>query len=334
MKMAVGILAAVTFFSLAEAFLLLSILLGPYAAAPRGYQMTVVFSQFLLIPGLAALFSRIIYGPHCWRRRLVSFLCVGLLGPFVALFLVAVVVAGVLWAASVHMALFVLISLVLGVAITFAIRQLIRLAGPARTELAVTQWLAERRSGLGLRERAWRNRAVRLASWVPVVIVSAVFLFLPEVWGAITQLRFSVANLNGYRVPLPAGWVVLDIDNWEPHEASVTGLAGHGIGRSFRPYLHGRLPLSSWSIRIYRPSQAGAEPPRNYEILDRRAFVIGREEVTCVQYRSTFPDWGIDPPASVAVRCSSGHGFAAGFFGESADLPAFYHMLENTVLAQ
>src|SRR5579872_3876617 len=80
MKRALGIVAAVGGYVVVEILLLLSVIVPYPAYAHEVYRTLVPWSQFLLIPGLAALCSRIIYGPQKWGRRTLVILLVALLG--------------------------------------------------------------------------------------------------------------------------------------------------------------------------------------------------------------------------------------------------------------
>lgn len=94
MKRAFIIVAVVTGYSLLETSALLGLLLpNNRSAGPSPFQSVVLFGQLLLIPGMAAILSRIMYGSSGWRRRALAIFAVGSLGLPASIALFAVVMA-------------------------------------------------------------------------------------------------------------------------------------------------------------------------------------------------------------------------------------------------
>ena len=343
MKRALIIVAAVAAYSLLETGLLLSVMMLHYNSLNRWiYPEIVAWGQLLLIPGMAALLSRIMYGPYRWVRRAATILLVGSFGVPVVLTLILLPVALLVWAFSVGKLIFaVLLPVVVG-SIALSLRFVIRKGAKWSVQLESRRWLAERESGSDANERKWQNRGIRLASCIPVLIVLLVFLFLPEIWGILSQVSSArPASLLGYRVPIPATWIVLF--HWNQPESGrswVNGIAGRGIVFGVRPYWRGRAPLSSWDIRTtpYLQSEENATDrrrPKDSEIIGRRVLSIGNENVTCLDYWPSYrsrPEH-VETSPFAYVECS-GNRLVAGFDGERNQVATFYRMLEGITPAQ
>ncbi len=302
----------------------------------------VAWGQLLLIPGMAALLSRIMYGPCRWVRRAATILLVGSFGVPVVFTLILLPVALLVWASSVGKLVFaVLLPVVVG-SIFLCLRFVIRKGAKRSVQLESRRWLAERESGVDPRERKWRSRGIRWASWIPVLIVLLVSLFLPEIWGILSQADSPrPASLLGYSVPIPRTWIVLV--RWDEPETGrswVTGLASRGMAFGVRPYWRGRAPLSSWDIRTmpYLKSEENAtdrRSPKDSEIIGRRVLSIGSESVTCLDYWPSYRSRPEHVEASpfAYVECS-GNRLVAGFDGERNQVAAFYEMLEGITPAK
>ena len=91
MKKAIPIVAVVAGYCLFEVVLILSIVTPPSSPAPHTLQMIGVSAQLVLIPGLAAIFSRLIYGRHDWKKRVLMILALGSVGPPVLFGLLVVI---------------------------------------------------------------------------------------------------------------------------------------------------------------------------------------------------------------------------------------------------
>jgi hypothetical protein len=137
--------AAVVGYSLVETGLLLSTF-GSHQGYyyPTTYQSTLYFGQLLLIPGLGALLSRIMYGPHRWRTRTLPILLAGILALPFGITALAIVIVPLAWAFDTSRTLFYLllpVSLVGAVFGLFVAKQKSEKWG-VRAEAA--RWLAER----------------------------------------------------------------------------------------------------------------------------------------------------------------------------------------------
>jgi len=342
-KKALIIVAVVAAYSLLETCVLLSVMLPHNGYSNRGtYEAGVLLGQFFFIPGLATLLSRIIYGPYHWGRRAVTILFVGSFGVPVVLALIFIPVGLLVWAFSVSkVILTVLLPVIVG-GIALGLRFVIRKGARWSVRLESRRWLTERESGIDPHERKWRSRGILLASWIPVSVVLAVFLFLPEIWGILSQVNFRPsASVTGYRVPIPRTWIVLS--HWDEREtgrSSVTGMMGRGIALAIRPYPHADVPLSSWNIRTDSYVQSEAEAryqavPKAEEIIGRRVFRIGSESVTCLDYWPSYlsrPEHVEKSPIAY-VECA-GNRLDAGFFGERKQVATFYRMLEGITQAK
>jgi hypothetical protein len=292
----------------------------------------VAWGQFLLIPGMAAAYSRAIYGSHQWRRRTLTILLAGALGVPTSLALFLFMVVLLAWASERNMILFaLLLSLVLGT-LAFVAYWSAKNRGKWAVQADAARWLADRRSELSQRDRAWRRRDICGALWVPALIALSFFLFLPETWGVLSHFGTqNSGDLSGYRASVPATWIVLSKDEQPDGRSWITGLAGRGIGLGGNPLRFDSL--SSWQISTgsFDQSQADYDGslPKENEILGRRALTIGHESLECVDYWPSY-DWGPARSAAVAiahVQCSSANRLRASFDGRRDQLPDFYQML-------
>src|SRR5579859_2829973 len=92
MKKAIPIVAVVAGYCLFEVVLILSIVTpDPGSPAAHTFQMIGFSAQLVLIPGLAAIFSRLIYGRHNWKKRVLTILALGSVGPPVLFGLLVVI---------------------------------------------------------------------------------------------------------------------------------------------------------------------------------------------------------------------------------------------------
>ena len=209
-------------------------------------------------------------------------------------------------------------------------------------------FLAERRS-LTLREIRMRNRAIRIASCIPVTCVLILFLFFPEFWGFASQLMQSKVELPGYTLSLPSTWFVIQQSppqDIAKHFSWEFGLGNYGVSQSYgyigtgparAPswYWHLRVPLSDWELRTlpYRRSAdfedayAEYDRPRNIPIASTRQFAIGNETLTCDEYGPTKTRFYFSGYPRVIVACSGTGRLRASFMGQPMHLNAFYQML-------
>ena len=284
------------------------------------------------------------YGPYGWVRRTFTILLAGaFLGPsaIIALAIPALLLA---WAFDVSSLLFgLLLPVILG-GMVAGLLMAVRKSGKWAVRAEAARWLAERQSGVGARERRWRNRSILVASWIPVTMVMLVFLFLPEVWGILSHFNQPRSvSLSGCQVPIPATWIVLNYKN-EPENGwpSITGLAGRGLGRGIKPYARLQPPFSSRDIGTETYKQAD-DPvgrrwmPEDDEVVSRRLFTIGADTITCLDYWPSYFRSGpfhqpqqLDDSSIAYVSCSDGKRFHAGISGPRRQVGTFYEVLGGT----
>ena len=338
MRKALIIIAAVAGYSLLETALLLSSLVSRPVYYISNYQAVVYLGQFLLIPGLAALLSRIMYGPYRWPRRTLTILLAGSFGMplavIVAMIVLAVPLVVLVWAFRVSHFLFALLLPVIVGGTLFGLLAAVRKSGKWSVQAEAARRLAERQSGVSPRDRQWRIRGIRLASCIPSAMVLLVFLFLPEIWGTLSHLsQPQSGNLPGYEVSLPATWIVLLHENQSDGRSWVTGLAVRGMGRGVSPYLRGDPPLSSWDIETEpyvepEGSMRSRWTPEDSDVISRRVFMIGNDQLTCLDYRPSYLHYGdFSEPSGAFVRCSDGKRLSASFSGMRNQVAAFYEMV-------
>ncbi len=339
-RKALIIIAAVAGYSLLEAGLLLSSIVSRPAgyAVPSTYQSVVYLGQFLLIPGLAALLSRIMYGPYGWPRRTLMIFLAGSFGVpivvMVALIVLAIPLVLLVWAFGVSHFLFALLLPVIVGGVAFGLLAAVRKTGKWSVKAEAARWLAERQSGVSPRERQWRIRGIRLASCIPSAMVLLAFLFLPEIWGMLSHLsQPQSGNLPGYEVSIPATWIVLRHEHQMNGRSWVTGLAVRGMVRGVSPYLRGDPPLSSWGVEADSDVESDESmrtrwTPEDSDVISRRVFTIGSDQLTCLDYRPSYLHYGDLSAASAAyVRCADGKRLSASFSGKRSQVAAFYEML-------
>lgn len=332
MKKAFLIITVVFAYSLVEMGLLLSTFVshqGYYY--PSTYQAVVCLGQPLLIPGLAALLSRILYGPYGSGRRTMTVLLAGSLGVPIAMIAVLIPIALLAWAYDVSPLLFDGLLPVILAGMVTALFVAVRRSGGRGVQAEAARWLAERRSAIDPREIKWRKRGILFASWIPASMVLLFFLFLPEVWGMLSHLSIPQSgNLSGYYVPVPETWIVLRHQNEGANGWSITsGLAGRGIWRGGLSYLRGPLPFTSWSIGTRSRNEDAASmssqsTPKDDEIIRQRVFTIGSDNISCVEYTATYVynRWG-----EIFVDCSDAGRFFANFSGPKTQVEKFYEVL-------
>jgi len=340
-RKALIIIAAVAGYSLLETGLLLSSIVSrPVGyAAPSTYQKVVGIAQILLILGLAALFSRIMYGRYDWPRRTLTILLAGSFGVPIAVIAAVIVLfiplALLVWAFDVSRFLFALLLPVVVVGMAFLLVGAVRKSGKWSVKAEAARWLAERQSGVSPRDRKWRIRGIRLASCIPSAMVLLAFLFLPEIWGMLSHLSQPQAgNLPGYQVPIPVTWIVLRHENQTDGRSWVTGLAGCCMVHNDPLYdAQSDLTFSGWDIETepYIESDESMRTrwtPEDGDVISRRVFTIGTDQLTCLDYRSPYPHYGdFSEPSAATIRCSNGKRLSATFSGKRTQVAAFYEML-------
>ena len=296
-------------------------------------------SQLLMIPGMAALSSVILYGRRRWKRRVLTILLVGTLGPPVALFLVVLPIGLLSWAADISVWLFRFLLLVVLGPMFCGFFLAIRKTSQRSVPLEVSQWLADRNADSSTRQR-WRDRTVSRLLWIPLLLVLITFLFMPEIWGLLTHLQnFQTDRTPGYEIRVPATWAVLysETDSrtgW----FNLGGIAGRGIGFNLGRYRRQwDIPLSDWSVgsegtgfgwgvtrsvvpdeRTYLKSNPGAT---------RHAFQIGKATLVCFESHPSV--WRTVKESLVLIECEGSDRLRASFTGEEMHVKAFYEMLSS-----
>jgi hypothetical protein len=219
-------------------FLLSDLLLNDIYPGSYSLFALLGFGQFLILPGTAALYSRLIYGRQGWARRALILFLAGTVGVPVMVVIFVLPVGLLAWVADFNVALgFMLLPLVVA-AMGWALIFLIRKTGERTVPVEVCRWTAERQAGIDARERRWRSRGIGWSLWIPSLMVLAVFLFLPEIWGVLTRIRHPHAGqLPGYRISIPATWVILSRNaDSATGRSSVMGLAGRGMRLGAMPF--------------------------------------------------------------------------------------------------
>lgn len=340
MKKALIIVASVAAYASIEAALLLTLMVPGIYFEAETHQKIIALGQFLLIPGMAALFSRIIYGPHRFgRRALAIFLC-GSLGVPVAviagLLVIGLPLTLLIWAFSVSKILFALLVPIVLAVMTMGLLFCVRKSGKRSVEAEVVRWLAERQSGISARNRTWRTNSIRFALCIPSLIALPIFLFLPETWGLVSHVSWPHSGtLSGYSVPVPATWVVYYHDAGQADGRSfVDGLAGRGVALGGNPFRYDSL--SGWgvgtgSIDGNQRTDYERWPPKPGDIFGQRMIKIGSGTLACVDY---LPSYRWAPPRSQAVTithidCWGVGRLHARFDGLRSHLNAFYRMLDG-----
>ena len=179
----------------------------------------------------------------------------------------------------------------------------------------------------------YNNGARRLTAWVPTLTVLLVFLFFPEVWGAISHSRNPrYGKIPGFRFCAPAAWIVLDSENFDDGRSRVMGGVGKGIIFVPGPYLRAEVPLSVWdltSCSVGLPAndhQLRAE--QNANATPSRLFEIGTEQLRGWEFdRSSVRRLRYGPP--VEIDCLRSSRLSSHFDGEADQVPSFYELLNS-----
>jgi hypothetical protein len=334
-KRALLIVAVVAGYSFLEAVLLLGVIVPSQSGLltmPTSYARFAGCGQFLLIPGLAVLFSRIIYGRRKLGRRALLALLIGplafylFLSPFVALVLIFD------WTFVASRIMLGIVAVILFVAMAAAFRWCIRRSRKWNTEAEAERWLAERHAGSV--ERKWRSRSIRLALCIPVTIVLLVFLFLPETWGVLSHIRHPrLGDLPGYRVKIPVIWIVQYRGEDSDGSSSVAGFFGRGIGSGFNPSRFDSFSYWRFSTSSFSGSETidyGRWSSQEEDIIERRDVLIGGEHIQCVDYRYRWElDYSQRSSATAHVSCQGATRLRANFDGPRKVLPDFYRVLSE-----
>jgi hypothetical protein len=188
-----------------------------------------------------------------------------------------------------------------------------------------------------MRERAAplaakRRRMRRGLRWVPSVLVSIVFMFVPETVGIASHL-FSTrtAVLDKYRIRTPISWII-----GYTQDDYLWAITAPGIGRiGFRRYWRNEVPVSEMGFYPVPHPEAQFDknvPLENATILAKHSFRLGKESMTCWDLIRHNKFVGPSPtdPSIADIRCSSDSDhFYAYFVGWRGDLPGFYGTLQS-----
>ena len=298
------------------------------------YQWIVLL---VLIPGSAALFSRLMFGSYRLGNRALTILVVSIA---IFIFMAAVsygayIVSSYTAPSLITLGLFLfflsLVACGIAVGLFFFFRNVTR----RTAQLEEGRWLAERQFGIDPEAIRWRNRGIRWALCVPSVIVLLLFSFLPETWGIVSHLMNPrVGAVGAYHFAVPVTWVVLQHEERLEHDENyAVGLAGRGVALELQRYLDNDLPLSLWNITISGSQKPAYRrwAPKDSEILTRRAFTIGDERVTCLEYWPSYiarPE-NVETAPTVFIECSGTRRLSASLVGDRIHASAFYRMVEG-----
>ena len=335
LKRALSIVGVVTLYCWLATVFLLSFLLPSVWYYSTGYRAFVGWSQFAVIPGIAALFSRYIYGRRGWLRRAVKIILAGSIGLAVCLTALLSSAAAIAWAASVNAILFVVLLVLLGGGIILATAWLAGKISRRSIPIESARWLEERQRGTGADDRKWMNRGIRWALWIPSLTVLLAGGFFLPVWGMLSRLaQPRVAYASGFDVPVPLNWVVNDSYHAGGYSRA-SGLAGQGspLFGIFDPQ---DFQIADWTFWVpvsngSPPVNPAFPPPIDENITGHRQFAIGDGIIECREYLPKYLQSvnGRDSP-TVFVDCRGSNGWYAGFGGAKTLLPSFYRILEGT----
>jgi hypothetical protein len=333
------VVTLVTGYALLETVLLLSVIVVQRWYLPSSYQIAVLWAQVLLIPGMAALISRLTYGSYQWVRRTMTIVLLAWLvvpATLIAILVPALVLAG---AFAISRILFAVLLPVVLCAMAFGLFLLVRRSGGWNAKAEENIWLSERYAATSRSNSARCNIGIRLGVCAPSVIVLAVFLFFPETWGVLSQLgQRDLGGLSGYRVPIPLTWIVQSHQSGLPDGRSgVGGLSGRGIGLGVSPLRYDSL--SHWyvgtdSFNKSELTDLGSLDGPGTNVVGRVSIPFGSESLGCVEYKYSYSnyDWleRSGANAMAHVKCL-GSGLQASFDGSRSQLPTFYRMLGGII---
>lgn len=326
-----AIILAVAGYSIAEIIILFSLVAPHPLYSPTPYQWAAAFGQLILIPGMAAVVSFAQYGKYQCLRRTLAILRNGIL--MVPAAILSILLPGWLLVRcyEVSWKLFAVAFPIVTLAVVLAWVFLMRKSGNWAVIAEAERWLSERQAGVSQRDRAKRRRSVRFAVCVPTLLVLPIFLFLPEIWGISSHFgQLDSGNLSGYRVGIPATWLITFRYEYSDGSSGVEGISAKGIGRGVNPFHDDSV--SSWRVATdsYEPRpRIEHDRPNSYsDILSRTDLIVTGEVITCVDYWPSNA-WSPDRSESVRiahVKCSGSGRLSATFDGMRSQLPAFYKM--------
>lgn len=173
----------------------------------------------------------------------------------------------------------------------------------------------------------------RLIAWVPALTVVLVFLFFPELWGAVSHVSHpGYGKIPGFRFSAPVACIVLDSERFDDGLSMVMGLVGQGIVFAPGRYLRADVPLSAWDLTgslVGLPTNdLQLKVKQNANAKRTRVFEIGREQLTCWEFnRSSGRRLRYGPPFE--IECLGSGRLSAHFAGEADQAPSFYELLNS-----
>jgi hypothetical protein len=201
-----------------------------------------------------------------------------------------------------------------------------------RLDEEANKYLARRVRERAVPVAANRKRMRRRLLWVPSLLVSIVFMFVPETVGIASHLLSSrTAVLDKYRVQTPISWIVgYTQDNY------LWAITAPGIGRiGFQRYWRNEVPVSEMGFYPIPHPELQIDknvPLDNATILAKHSFGLGKESLTCwdLIHHNRFVGPSPTDPSIADVRCSSeSEHFYVYFVGWRGDLPEFYKTLQS-----
>jgi len=194
------------------------------------------------------------------------------------------------------------------------------------------KYLAKRMRERAVPITANRRRMCRRLLWVPSVLVSIAFMFVPETVGIASHLFSNrTAFLDKYRVQTPISWIIgFTQDDY------LWAITAPGIGRiGFQRYWRNEVPVSEMGFYPVPHPEAQFDknvPLDNATILAKHSFGLGKESLTCwdLIHHNRFVGSSPTDPSIADIRCSSdSEHFYAYFVGWRGDLPGFYRTLQS-----
>lgn len=329
MKKTIVVVAVVTGYCLLQ----VSVALLTVSHAPDFYPSTLaqrlMLGQFVLIPGMAVIFSRFVHGRRGWVKRALVIFAAGVFGGPLLPFLIG---TPLVLLSEFSVPVGAVLSLVVLSLVVWAVRW-IRRSGRRSVEWEANRWLAERQCGVTRNELKRHRQVVGWSLWIPSVTVLLVFLFFPELWGAASHLVHPrMGDVSEYRFSLPFSWIFQYREsdyreNVPTGESSIIGLAGTGLGRSSSKHLR-RGFLSGWHLwtdACSGPENTDWETYKNQRVLAKRRIGTGAKELTCVE---SWPfDWGGPTYDEINVYCAGPPRLHATLCCDRKQTAVFYKML-------
>lgn len=194
------------------------------------------------------------------------------------------------------------------------------------------EYLAMRMRERAVPVTATGRRLRRGLLWVPCVLVSMAFMFVPETVGIASHLFSSrTAVLDKYRVRTPISWIIGYNQNNYLWAITAPGIARIG----FQRYWRNEVPVSEMGFYPVPHPEAQFDknvPLDSATILAKHSFELGKESLTCwdLIHHNKFVDPSPTDPLIADIRCSSdSEDFYVYFVGWRGDLPGFYGTLKS-----